>query len=420
MPDPSPLTIGLLWHSATSDNLGVGALTVAQIAIIEAVAAARGLPVRFVILGWRDPRPAYVAQANVARVDLRTRDLVRRGGLWRAVRGCDLVLDISAGDSFSDIYGGRRFLKNIAGKAVVLAARRPLVLSPQTIGPFRAPWARRLAFAAMRRAAARFARDQISIDILRRAGFRAPVELASDVALKLPFDPPARRPDGVTRVGLNVSGLLMNGGYTRANMFGLTADYPALIRRLVAAFAGREGCELHLIAHVISDRFAVEDDWRACAALAAEASGEASGRVVLAPRFASPSAAKSYIAGMDFFMGARMHACIAALSAGVPVVPMAYSRKFAGLFGALGYDHTVDCTAESTEAIEARIMTAFASRAALAGEARAALALGLDRLATYEAALGETMERARPARQTAHLRHVTQPVDERRRRKAGP
>jgi colanic acid/amylovoran biosynthesis protein len=392
----SPLTIGLLWHSATSDNLGVGALTVAQIAIVEALAAARGLPVRFVILGWRDPRPAYVAQDNVTRADLRTRDLVRPGGLWQAVRGCDLVLDISAGDSFSDIYGGKRFLKNIASKAVVLAAGRPLILSPQTIGPFKAPWAKRLAFSMMRRATARFARDQISIDILRQAGFRAPVELASDVALKLPFDRPAPRTDGLTRVGLNVSGLLMNGGYTGQNMFGLTADYPALIRRLIAIFAAREGCELHLIAHVISDRFAVEDDYRACKALAEEATD----RVVLAPRFESPSAAKSYIAGMDFFMGARMHACIAALSAGVPVVPMAYSRKFAGLFGALGYNHTVDCTAESTEAIEGRIMIAFEARARLAEEVQTALTLGLERLAAYETMLGAAMEQAWRDRQS--------------------
>ena len=387
MREKTPLTIGLLWHSATSDNFGVGALTVSQIAIVEALAEARGIPVRFVILGWRDPRPAYVAQENVDRVDLRTRDLVRPGGLWRAVRSCDLVLDISAGDSFADIYGGKRFLKNITSKAVVLAARRPLILSPQTIGPFKASWAKWLAFAAMRRAAARFARDRISIDILQKAGFHARVDLASDVALKLPFERPAASEDGITRIGLNVSGLLMNGGYTRSNMFGLTADYSALIRRLSETFALREGCELHLIAHVISDRHQVEDDYRACEAVAKSAKG----RVVVAPRFESPSEAKSYIAGMDFFMGARMHACIAALSSGVPVVPMAYSRKFAGLFGALGYDHTVDCTTESAAAIETKIMAAFNERAALTKEAQAAFLLGLERLAAYEAALSNVM-----------------------------
>jgi len=31
-------TIGLLWHSMSSDNLGVGALTMSNLAILEAIA----------------------------------------------------------------------------------------------------------------------------------------------------------------------------------------------------------------------------------------------------------------------------------------------------------------------------------------------------------------------------------------------
>ena len=381
-----PLTIGLLWHSAASDNLGVGALTVAQIAIVEAAAAARGIPVRFVILGWRERSEGYVSAANVTRFEMRTRDLVNPRRLLATARSCDLVLDIGAGDSFSDIYGTKRFAKYITAKANIHAARCPLVLAPQTIGPFRAGWARRLAFASMKRSAAIFTRDQVSIDILRRAGFSGAITLASDVALRLPFEAPAPRKEGPLRVGLNVSGLLMNGGYTGANMFGLTADYPTLVRRIAAEFTGRADCELHLVAHVISERMPVEDDYIAAQALAGETGA------VLAPRFETPSEAKNYIAGLDFFMGARMHACIAAMSTGVPVVPMAYSRKFAGLFGALGYDHTVDCTTETNDAIFARIMAAFDNRAAIASEARAATELGLERLAHYETALGEILQ----------------------------
>ena len=97
---------------------------------------------------------------------------------------------------------------------------------------------------------------------------------------------------------------------------------------------------------------------------------------MVAPRFRTPSEAKTYIAGLDFFMGARMHACIAAFSSGVPVVPMAYSRKFAGLFGTLGYDHTVDCTTEPNEAILAKTAAAFEAAGALAAEAAAALETG--------------------------------------------
>ena len=47
--------------------------------------------------------------------------------------------------------------------------------------------------------------------------------------------------DGPVRVGLNISGLLMNGGYTGKNMFGLAADYPAVIREIVGWFASLPG-----------------------------------------------------------------------------------------------------------------------------------------------------------------------------------
>ena len=68
---------------------------------------------------------------------------------------------------------------------------------------------------------------------------------------------------------------------------------------------------------------------------------------------------------------------------GVPVVPMAYSRKFAGLFGTLGYARTVDCTAETADAIKARIMPAYQDRIPLSGEMGAALQRGRDKLALY-------------------------------------
>jgi polysaccharide pyruvyl transferase WcaK-like protein len=385
---PEPVTIGLLWHSGNSDNLGVGALTVAQIAIVESVAADLGVPVRFLTLGWRDPRPSYVTGTNVEIANFRTRDIYRPGGLLASVRRCDLILDIGAGDSFSDIYGGKRFFKYMSAKSVVHVSGRPLALSPQTIGPFKRPLARRAAFASMRRSAAVFSRDQRSIDILRNEGYFGDVTLATDVALRLPYAKPVK-PAGPIRVGINLSGLLMNGGYTGANEFGLSTDYPAMMRRIASRFASMDGIEVHLVPHVISEGIPVEDDYRASEALARDLEIP----VIVAPRFDSPGAAKTYIAGLDFFMGARMHACIAAFSSGVPVVPMAYSRKFAGLFEALGYPHTVDCTAEADTVIEDKIFAAYERRGALKEEAAEAFGRGLERLKTYEDWLREMISR---------------------------
>ena len=383
------LKIALTFHSTRNDNLGVGALTVSEIAILRELARERGLDLRIIVLDSRDPRAPYVSGDDI---DMReVRELRQPGTIYRVFREADMVVDIGGGDSFSDIYGGRRLFRLLLLKFLALTARRPLVLAPQTVGPFSSGLWRRLSALAIRGATIMATRDAMSTDCLREMGLTREVIEASDVALKLPYDAPAGRPaDGPVRVGINVSGLLMNGGYSGANMFGLQMDYAGLIRSLVQRFLREDGVELHLVPHVIShQRGAIEDDYQASLDLAAGFPG-----VIVAPDFASPSEAKSYIAGLDFFMGARMHACIAAFSTGVPVVPMAYSRKFAGLFGSLGYDRTVDCTTESAEAIEAKIFDAFAARKQLAGDVAAARAKGLEKLARYEAALGDLMSRA--------------------------
>lgn len=376
------LTIALLWHSVNSDNLGIGALTASHLAILDKVAGKLGVKIEYKVVGWRDPAPAYIARPDVSVVPMRTRDLLRPAGLYATIRDCDLVLDISAGDSFADIYGARRFVLNLVSKAVVLLARRPLVLSPQTIGPFERRWARRLATGVLRRARMIVTRDALSSEFLQPLQLGHKLIEATDVAFRLPFAVPPGRSDGVDRVGLNVSGLLFNGGYTRRNMFELSCDYPALVRSILGYFSSLPATEVHLIGHVNSKSNAVEDDYRVAEQLGREFPG-----VIVAPRFADPSEAKSYFATMDFFCGSRMHACIAAFSAGVPVVPIAYSRKFAGLFGSLGYKLITDCRSQSEGEILAAVKNAFDDRDKLRNLVKNGRLLADERLGRYEMAL---------------------------------
>jgi len=376
-------------HSTRSDNLGVGALTVSEVAILRDVVAGLGRDLEITAVDWKDARTPYVTGPDIRVVGLDRRFMTSPSGYFATARRADLVIDIGAGDSFADIYGAGRLKRMFVLKYLTHLAGTPLVVAPQTIGPFTKGWSKRLALFSLRRSALVATRDAKSTAALRDLGYRGQVIEASDVALRLPYDPPAPRTDGALRVGINVSGLLMAGGYTGQNELGLALDYPALMRDLIADFQGR-GAEVHLVPHVIvaSGPMVKEDDARASATLAAAFPG-----TVLAPAFTSPSEAKSYIAGMDFFLGARMHACIAAFSSGVPVVPMAYSRKFAGLFGTLGYDRTVDCTTETAGAIRTKITAAWEDRATLKAEAAVALARGQDRLIAYEIGLRTLLEK---------------------------
>ncbi|MEM9059691.1 MAG: polysaccharide pyruvyl transferase family protein [Pseudomonadota bacterium] len=374
------ITIGLLWHSMNSDNLGVGALSLAHIAMLREAASALSLKPRFVVLCWDDPGAPYGLADDIEIVALRLRDFARPGGLWAQARRCDIVFDIGAGDSFADIYGPARIVKMLVAQNIVLLAGRALVFSPQTIGPFRRSWLRLLARNLMQRARMVAVRDAQSARFAREMGFTGELTEATDVALRLPYEardggPGERRP---FRIGINVSGLLFNGGYTGGNMFGLADDYAQTMRRIVGHFHGLPGYEIHLISHVQSDRQPVEDDRRAARDLATDYPG-----CVIAPTFSGPCEAKAYIAQMDFFTGARMHACIAAFSAGVPFLPLAYSRKFAGLFGTLGYPHWADCRTDTTDEILERLKEAVTNRASLRDDLASARAEGFRRLDVY-------------------------------------
>ena len=384
-----PVTIALVWHQMNSVNLGVGALTLANLALCREAAREAGREARFLVLGWRDKRDWYETPEDVENIPVRIRGLASpTGPVAEALKRSDFVIDISAGDSFTDIYGFRRFAMMWGTKARAVWAGKPLILAPQTIGPFNAAWARIPAAWVMNRATAVVTRDALSTEVVRKMGITAETLEVTDVAMRLPYDRPAPRDDGPVKVGLNVSGLLMNGGYTGGNQFGLTVDYPTLIRRILTWFAGQEGVEVHLVGHVQAADMPVEDDQRASEALAAEFPV-----TQVAPMFGSPVDAKSYIAGLDFFLGARMHATIAAFSSGVPVIPMAYSRKFTGLYETLGYPHVADMRAEDDDAILARIQSGFTDRGALKTDIDEAMSRVDARLDAYRTVVAHTIRK---------------------------
>ncbi|MEM9359016.1 MAG: polysaccharide pyruvyl transferase family protein [Pseudomonadota bacterium] len=385
--------IGLVWHSLNSSNLGVGALTLANIAIVREAARSIGITPKFIVLGWSDSNPYYIEQDDVQVVELRLKDFAKpTGGLYSKLRSCDIVLDIGAGDSFSDIYGLKRFGTILGSKVLTILARRPLILSPQTIGPFERAWVQSLALMVMKRAKFVASRDDLSTKFLRDIGFERDIVEASDVALRLPFNSPKPVANTNTiakkvKIGLNVSGLLFNGGYSRKNMFGLRAPYAECIRDLLRWTTATSEYEVHLVPHVISDCHEVEDDFRINQKLALEFPN-----VIQAPRFSTPIEAKSYIANMNFFVGARMHACIAAFSSGVPVLPMAYSRKFSGLFASMGYDVIADCKEDSKEQIIAKFRQSLENREDLRLQTEISLKRGLKRLGVYEDAISDCLK----------------------------
>jgi polysaccharide pyruvyl transferase WcaK-like protein len=167
-----------------------------------------------------------------------------------------------------------------------------------------------------------------------------------DVAFALKYDTDDMEQNASKRtVGINVSGLLWNGGYTENNMFGLKVEYKEYITKLIEKLLENPSYEIHLIPHVISDYYdSLDNDCKAIDQLKAKYPD-----CIVAPKFSTPMEAKTYISKMDVFTGARMHATIAAMSSGVAVIPFSYSRKFEGLYNTLGYNYCINGTSLPTD-----------------------------------------------------------------------
>ncbi|WP_068092267.1 polysaccharide pyruvyl transferase family protein [Novosphingobium rosa] len=380
-----PLTIALPWHSLGHGNLGVDALTRANIAIIQAAAARIGREVRITTLcssGQVTPEttPAGVTVGPLPRI----KPLLRGKSDYLAVlRRSDLVIDIGEGDSWSDIYGNHRYAFHAGTKVAALLLGKPLVLAPQTIGPFDNPKKRWLANRIMDRASAVFSRDNLSSQYLSRHKIKAKTAEFIDVAFRLPYDAQPRGVSPRPQVGINVSGLLYRDAIGPRSM-GMTLDYAALTHRLIEALEQR-GADVHLVPHVLEEG-GLDDDHAFTPELTARFP-----QLKVPARFRSASEAKSYMSGLDFVVGGRMHACIGAFSSNTPVVPIAYSRKFNGLFGTLGYPHYVDGRAVDTNTALAAILTGFEQRAQLAEDIKPGLVLAKERLDAYESELAAIM-----------------------------
>lgn len=384
------MKFGLLWHSFSSGNLGVGALSISNMMLIDEAARRVGIKPEFLLIGSSGPchYPPDQEKFKYEFIEFSERTLRSNPfGLLKAIRSCDAVFDIGEGDSFSDIYGGKRLIKLLVSKGMAVISGVPLILSPQTIGPFDSAWGTRASVLMMNKSLRVFARDRQSYAVLEQLGVSCRDETI-DVAFDLPFDvcKEARDPSRLA-IGLSVSALLYHGGYEGAkNQFNLTADYEKLTDSLIC-FLLNADYEVHLVPHVIPQEFPQEDDYTLALYLKSKYP-----KLKLAPRFRGPIEAKSYIAALDFFVGARMHATIGAFSAGVPVVPIAYSRKFSGLYESLDYHRVVDLRMESAESAVEKVLASLEQREKLKAEVAVSSKVIRHKLSAYKSSLANLIE----------------------------
>lgn len=275
----------------------------------------------------------------------------------KIIRNLRWVAAINGGDGFSDIYSTETFISRLHETNIAMKCNIPIIILPQTIGPFKEESNRVIANRILQYATRIYVRDDKFIKELNSMGLK--YEMTKDLSaymkpqpIDIDIEPNA--------VGLNVSGLAYSN--TFRTLSGQFASYPYLINAIIRYFQS-QNVPIYLIPHSYNYNHPEESNDDLVAIRDLYAKLEDTTNVHVVDRDMISPQVKYVISQMSFFIGTRMHANFAAIYTKVPLFGLAYSYKFQGAFEANGiYDSTAminNITEEECDAIVVKISNKF-------------------------------------------------------------
>ena len=293
------------------------------------------------------------------------------------------LLDISGGDSFTDLYLRRRFNAIVLPKIIAIENNIPLVLLPQTYGPFQKSDTRALAQKILRGTQLAYARDKYSFEYMKEllgADFdEERHKLGVDVAFLLPTETKEHvqalgllpeQVEGKEIFGINVSGLIYNDPAVAKSQYGISIDYHKVLHTFIGKILEESDGDVWLVPHVLAPFEHFESDARASEQLKATFNQEQQSRIKVITGKYDQCEIKAVIAQCDWFMGTRMHSTVGSLSNCVPTTALAYSGKTKGVFKTADQeDKVLDARTDTTDYVLEKMIEHWHQRT----ETRAAL-----------------------------------------------
>lgn len=330
------------------NNLGCEALSYSFVSELYEISKKKGESLEVKTIVFADQKVPYIPGTDIPIqcIGIHYKSLKFWKEIRKEFKTADFIFDFTMGDSFADIYGKKRFVLDALVKTAAIRSGTPYILGPQTYGPYKSGFVRSWAKWILKKAARVYTRDEQSKQVAEQLS-SGEVILTTDVAFALPYERKEIGTEGKIKIGFNPSGLLWAGGYTQDNQFGLTLDYQEYCWKVCEALSQDSKYEVYLIPHVgTTSEFddATENDSAVCRKIQRKYPG-----MKVLSEINTPMDVKGYLAAMDVFIGARMHATIGAFSSGVATIPVSYSRKFEGLYDSLGYSYLIHAREDSTD-----------------------------------------------------------------------
>jgi polysaccharide pyruvyl transferase WcaK-like protein len=251
----------------------------------------------------------------------------------RILKKVNFAAAINGGDGFSDIYGTETFEHRLFITRLAIKKKIPLIILPQTLGPFKNNSNLKTAKAILKYASKIYVRDDKFISTL--SSWQIPFELTKDLSYYM-------KPEKVDieiesgAIGLNISGLCYSNEFK--DLSGQFDLYPSLIFLIINNFQ-KKNKHIYLISHSYNydnPEFA-NDDLQASRDVYNKLRDKTN--IHLVDRNLTSPQTKYAISQCSFFIGTRMHACFAAIFTKVPVFGLGYSYKYEGSFRHMGLEN---------------------------------------------------------------------------------
>ncbi|MGE9295086.1 MAG: polysaccharide pyruvyl transferase family protein [Puniceicoccales bacterium] len=271
----------------------------------------------------------------------------------KACAEADLVIDLS-GDMLTEDYGPHVAISHFLPILLANAAGRKVFVCGQSIGPFK--FTRSVARYVLEHAGAVTVRDQLTLDHLRALGV-SPRRLAvtADLAFSLK---PSKGPEvnallekyglakhGGPLLGVSVSHLV-DGRFNKLCPNAANTTFWELMARAIDGWVAERNLGVVFVAHVTGP-----GDDRDDRVAARKVANLMKFPAVVVEEDLGPESIKGIIRICDLFVGARMHANIAALSSRIPTLAISYSHKTMGIMNQLGCGEFVAPVAELNDSL---------------------------------------------------------------------
>lgn len=271
----------------------------------------------------------------------------------------DVIVDLR-GDTFSDDYG---IMSSIMACRIILLFRFlkvPIVIYAQSIGPFNTKLTKSLSKFCLNRVNLLIVRDEITKNYLCEIGVANTIHLTADPAFLLGPSPCEIVQKILLKENIKTHDRPMIGISASQHIYELVPKKPEannlylkLMVQTVGHVVNKLNAHVIFVPHVTNDDRPIDD--RFVAKKIYEMSKNKD-KIRLINNEYSAEELKGIIGKCDLFIGARMHANIAATSMCVPTLAIAYSHKSCGIMRMLGMEkYVLDFGTMTLEEITSKI-----------------------------------------------------------------